>query len=313
MLRGVVLCCVLGLIGSTARADEPLHVGAPADAAPYDWEFLPEVSDRSLHPSYANYSLGVYGEQVWSVGWPLVIVFGTLTLKGFTTWKWGSASFRFNPEGWFGKDTGSFGMDKVGHGFATYAITELFVDQIRVKADEPNGAPITAATLASAVMLYVEIADGFSVDHGFAYEDLLSNTIGSGLSILRSSIPGMHELIDFRMEYLPSGNKKGFHPLTDYSGQKYLLALKLSGFDVTDESFFQYVELHAGYFARGFTKRERRRRVEERRVPYFGVGLNMQQLFFGHERRDQPKLVHYPRRALEYFQLPYTYVAYPSN
>ncbi len=45
-------------------------------------------------------------------------------------------------------------------------------------------------------------------------------------------------------------------PITDYSGQRYLLALKLSGFERFSRTPLRLVELHAGYYARGFTKEE---------------------------------------------------------
>jgi hypothetical protein len=77
--------------------------------------------------------------------------------------------------------------------------------------------------------------------------------LGAGFSILRNSVPDLRETLDFfRMEYQPSGYK-GFDPLADYAGQKYLFALKLASFEAIRESPLRFVELHAGYYTRGFT------------------------------------------------------------
>ena len=38
--------------------------------------------------------------------WELAASFTVITYAGFKDWKWGTASFRFQPEGWFGMDTG---------------------------------------------------------------------------------------------------------------------------------------------------------------------------------------------------------------
>ena len=53
-------------------------------------------------------------------------------------------------------------------------------------------------------MLYVEVFDGFSSDHGFAREDVAMNLLGTGLAYARIVNPRLRELLDFRMEYQPS-------------------------------------------------------------------------------------------------------------
>ena len=49
------------------------------------------------------------------------VVAGTFVI-GIADWKWGSASFHFTNEGFFGKDTHDLGMDKLGHAFGTYVL-----------------------------------------------------------------------------------------------------------------------------------------------------------------------------------------------
>ena len=55
---------------------------------------------------------------------------------------------------------------------------------------------IPALRLSLAIMTYVEIADGFSVDHGFSPEDFAMDVIGAGLSSVRNAIPEAGEVLD---------------------------------------------------------------------------------------------------------------------
>jgi hypothetical protein len=157
------------------------------------------------------------------------------------------------------------------------------------------------------VQTYVEFLDGFSGDHGFSYEDMVMNGLGAAFSVMRSTVPGAAEKIDFRMEYLPSGNKP-FSPLSDYSGQKYLLALKLGGFEAFEDTPLRFVELHAGYYARGFTHDEEKRGEPARREPYIGIGLNLQELLSMAPAKDTIP-ARFARLSLQYVQIPYTYIA----
>jgi hypothetical protein len=243
-------------------------------------------------------------EQSMSVRWDLAAVVGGISIFGIAKWNWGSSDFNFNNEGWFGEDTGSLGMDKLGHAFTTYLLTEYLTQRILQESVDPRGAAFTAAGLAMGVFTYVEILDGFSGDHGFSTEDLIADAAGAAFSILRSTVPGLSEKLDFRIEYIPSGNDK-ISPVSDYSGQKYLMVLKLAGFEPIADTPLRFIELQAGYYARGFTDEERKDGDELRREPYVAIGFNLQELF-----ANQDSVVALmAQRGLEYVQVPYTYVA----
>jgi len=110
------------------------------------------------------------------------------------------------------------------------------------------------------------------------------------------------------MEDLPSGYK-GFDPLADYAGQKYLFALKLAGIEDIRESPLRFLELHAGYYTRGFTKEERALGSEKERNLYFGIGLNLQEFLFGAPAIKSHWAGQVGRSVLEYVQVPYTSVS----
>jgi hypothetical protein len=74
--------------------------------------------------------------------------------------------------------------------------------------------------------------------------------------------------------------------LTDYGNSKYLLAYRQN-----------YIEWHAGYYARGFEdKREARHRFI-----YVGIGINISELIEKHGH-------HKTATFFQYYQPPYTYL-----
>ena len=259
-------------------------------------------------PDLGPYNAGTFFEQSASIPWDIAFILGGTIGGGIVSWNWGSAPFHFVDEGWFGKDTSYLGMDKVGHAYSTYLYAEYFTQRIAHSAEDVSGAAITGAVLAMGVQTSVEFFDGFSSTYGFSYEDLIMDGVGAGFSVLRSTVPGLADKLDFRMEYIPSGNGGGFGPTSDYSGQKYLLALKLGGFETVEDTPLRFLELQAGYFARGFTEEERANGDERRREPYVAIGFNLQELLDnGKVSETVPGLL--AHRILEYVQVPYTYAA----
>ena len=157
------------------------------------------------------------------------------------------------------------------------------------------------------VMTGIEIFDGIAEQHAFSPQDILANATGAAFSYIRNTVPGVRNKLDFRMEYVPSGNQGTFEPHSDYSGQKYTLALKLSGFETISDTSLRFLELQAGYYARGFTLNEEKQGKTRQRELYVGIGINLQELFFGRYSEGEPTMKTYARRVFEYVQVPYTY------
>lgn len=229
-----------------------------------------------------------------------------VTYTGFSDWKWGTASFRFNSEGWFGMNTGSGGMDKIGHAYGAYMASELLYWRLRASQDDRPVVSFYPAAFGMLLYLYIELFDGYSVDHGFAYEDVITDTLGVLLSTARNTIPAVRRGFDFRLEYFPS---KGFdfHPVIDYEGQKFMGVFKLAAFDALERSPARFVELMVGYYTRGFDKDLD---VEFKSSHlFFGVGFSLEQLFF----RPLDHVYGWPfgfmGLAANYFQLPGTYMS----
>ncbi|MBV5330797.1 MAG: DUF2279 domain-containing protein [Chlorobium sp.] len=247
-------------------------------------------------------------EDVGDTKWETAAAFAGVTTLGIVSWEWGSSkSFRWNPEGFFGMETGSGGADKLGHAFTSYACTNIIADRLEKKGRSAARAGLSAAITTQLILLYVELFDAYSLDHGFAWEDCVMNLGGSGFAVARNAIPGLRDLVDYRMEYEPSGYN-GFRPISDYPGQKYLLALKLSGIDRFSDTPLRYLELHGGYYTRGFSKEEELDGLKPQRYGFVGVGINLGELLLGHPKKDESDLRHAGRMFFEHIQIPYTSV-----
>jgi hypothetical protein len=278
----------------------------PASAASNFIDALKYNLERPDVSQFDAWNAAVFWDQSMSIKWDILAVYGLTTAFGLSNWEWGSSGFHFENEGWFGEDTKYGGMDKLGHAYTGYLLTEYFSQRIAHTTDA-NGAIVTGSLLSMGVMTYIEFFDGFSGGHGFSYEDLIADGLGVGFSFLRSTVPELADRLDFRMEYMQS-DYSNFAPFTDYAGQKYVLALKLSGFENFEETPLRFVELQAGYFTQGYTDAERDAGVEQRREPYVAIGLNLNE-FLGEvpEARDTlPGLA--ASRVFEYLQIPYTYI-----
>ena len=267
------------------------------------------------------YSVSQLGDHLHSVRWELAIIGGALTVVGLRDWDWGGSRFEFIEEGWFAKNTRHGGMDKIGHAFSTYVIADILTDRIRENATNPAGAPITGALVAFGIMGLGEAVDGFTGKHRFSREDIVANGIGAAFSILRNSIPGMRDKLDWRIMYTPASferpgitesEESGILP--PYQRQRYIMALKGSGFEALRNTPLRYAELHAGFDVRGFEQRERELGYPIERTFYVGVGLNLNEVLFG--AGSLPNLARYKgtlparvvQKTFEYVQVPYTSV-----
>ena len=245
-------------------------------------------------------------EDVSAISWETGSIVAGVTALGAYSWDWGSSKkFKFNPEGWFGDNTSSGGADKLGHAFSSYAINNVLTDRLVRKGRPVEKAALSAVLTTQAIMLYVEVFDGFANDHGFAREDVAMNLLGSGLSYARAVNPKVHDLVDFRLEYQSSGYK-GFRPFSDYSGQKYVMALKLSGVDALRDTPLRFLELQTGYHARGFSKVERDAGMLRSRQHFVGVGVNLGEVLFGRRFERESELQNAGRMFFEHIQIPNT-------
>ena len=336
---GLAACLAALSIGALHPTETAAQTAGAADA------FVPPASNRQTAGPQASrltapaatgtpsstatiptfYSMDHLGDHLYAVRWELAVVGAAFAIIGIKDWDWANTSgFQTIEEGWFAKNTRHGGMDKIGHSFSTYVIADILTDRIRANASNPAGAPITAALVAFGIMGLAETLDGFTGRHRFSREDIVANGVGALFSIVRNSVPGLREKLDWRFMYTPASYER--HGITGdngilppYERQRYVMALKGSGFETLKQTPLRYLELHVGFDARGFEEKEQQLGYPIERSFYFGMGLNLNEVLFG--TGPNPNFARYKdtlpglaaRKTLEYIQVPYTSVYYENR
>lgn len=256
-------------------------------------------------PPAEPYRLSTFARQTKSVRWEVLAAASAITATRLSDVTSGGSKFHFKNEGWFGKSTYSLGMDKMHHAWKTYVITDVLESIIRRRTGEKAGAAKTGAILSLGLLTYGEIMDGFTARTGFSNQDMTVHLAGAGLSLLRNTVPGLRDKLDFRMEFKPTFGGEGLHLVDQLEKRKYFLSAQLSGFKGTRDTPWRFVELHMGYYARGFSDRSKLEGEPRKRRLFVGVGFNVQALF---SRHPQSRIERYAKGALDYVQIPYTLV-----
>ena len=223
-----------------------------------------------------------------------------ITLWGVANWDYFQNAPTTGSEGWFGRDTDSGGADKIGHAYTGYIYTHAFASAYQAWGYEHEVAGIYGSLSSFGVQTIMEVGDSFS-NFGFSYEDFIINAAGTAMGYLSWRYPKINDKLDFRAEYKPAFDKVDF--TTDYEHFKYFLALKLNGFEQFHSGPLSYLELHLGYFTRGYTDQDP---DNNERNLYVGIGINLSNIF---RQRGYKKVSTF----LNYYQVPYTYLPYEHD
>jgi|Deesub1362A_J573_1020465.scaffolds.fasta_scaffold00171_9 hypothetical protein len=238
---------------------------------------------------------------------------GILVTYGLINWwKHPSKKITFTDEHWFASYSTNGGADKTGHAFSTYAISRILSHVYRSIGIKDEDADWQGPLVGLSLMTLVEFGDAFS-QYNFSVSDLAADSAGALLAYLEERYPALDDLIDFRIEYLPTegflrSGEIGFD--TDYSGMKHLLVFKFSGINSLKDSVLSYVELHAGYFTRGYSVYDKDYYDRTSRHIYAAVSINLSRIFESASRRSDRyrKPLHLTSRLLEYYQPPGLYL-----
>jgi hypothetical protein len=223
---------------------------------------------------------------------------GGVLVYGIGNWDWGSSDFSSSNEGWFGADTKFGGSDKAGHAYTGYLVSELLADRYAAWGYDDSHAALMGAGSSALFTTLIEAGDGFSSEYGFSREDFAMNLFGAALSYMHRLVPSATDLIDFRIEYIPSDAIRSGREqdvVTDYDGMRHLFAFKLGGLPACRGTWWRFLELHAGYYTRGYDNPAK----SDRRVIYGAIGVNLTEVITSLWRRT---------RVFDYYQMPYTYV-----
>jgi hypothetical protein len=264
---------------------------------------VPDEAPEAPSPPADAERYDSFGERVGAIKWE----FGAL-LAGYSVVHVGTAlknpqPFRFQVEGFFGRNTNNLGLDKLAHGFNTYVFSDLLYHRIARKAGGGLPSALTAATLAVGLQTLGEVTDGFHERSGFSVNDMAFNVAGGGFSVLRNSVPGLKEKLDFRLSVIPNRHVYSFKGKPHYEQQRYLFALKLAGFERLERTPLRLIELHLGYYGKDFLREDRAAGVIPQRKVFAGFGINFGELLFRNSRSTAGRAA---RSVLHYIQPPYT-------
>ena len=226
-----------------------------------------------------------------------------------------TSTFRVNNEGWFEEETPNGGADKFGHAFSFYVSTRLMTKGFQWAGYDHTTAAKMAGITSGAVSLAVEVLDGYTVEYGFSKEDLVMNLAGISFATWLELEPEWDDVFDFRFKYWRSDDAKRLgetDPVSDYSGQTYLLITKASGFkSLRDNPWLRYLELAVGYGSRGYQPNPGKYEDTQpkKRFLYYGLSINLSQILtdtvFRHNTTpsNTQKIT---TGVLEYLQMPGT-------
>jgi len=230
------------------------------------------------------------------VGAAVVLAWGT------AFWDYFTVKPVLGDEKWFGADTKYGGADKFGHMYSTYLWSLGFSSLYEYWGMKEEDAILYAPLTSWTFQFLMEIGDSFSETQGFAYEDLVMNTVGAAFYYVREKYPSVKSKLDLRLEYIPDFNAE-VDFFTQYNSMKYLFALKFSGFEELEDTPMKYFELQLGYYTRGYSEHENYNEEDKERVIYAGVGINASEVLKAMGWTKTSKI-------LNYYQLPYTYVPF---
>ncbi len=187
---------------------------------------------------------------------------------GIAFWDYGESSPALKDEGWFQEDTDKGGADKLGHFYTNYLVGRGLSSLYKSWGYEHDRAALYGALSSFGITGFMEIGDSIS-DYGFSHSDLIMNLLGSCAGYLLDTHPEIARKIDFRVEYVPDFQEADI--VTDYERMRFLVAVKLDGFEAVTNDYLKYLELHLGYYVDGYQEAgdDRSRNI------YAGVGINL--------------------------------------
>lgn len=193
---------------------------------------------------------------------------GAILAWGLLQWDYGDRRFHAKSEGWFEAGSPEGGADKLGHLYTAQVLTRVAAALYRDWGLEPETAAREGALTSIVVTTVMELGDGFS-PYGVSGEDMVMNLAGAWAGEVLARRPDWRERVDLRVEYRFNDDTTDIS--TDYEHARYLVALKPAGFPVLARGPLRWLELHAGYYVRGYEDPA----VPDRRTPYVGLGLNL--------------------------------------
>lgn len=148
-------------------------------------------------------------------------------------------------------------VDKAGHFYSTYHFSHTSARIYEWTGISSRKAIWMGALTGIALMLPIEIQDGFSRDYGASWSDLVANSAGAAFNLQRLwwKLPRIHPKFSFHLSsFAPLrpntlGNNLPQRMLKDYNGQTYWLAFDVQPWLRKESRFPGWLNLALGYGA----------------------------------------------------------------
>jgi hypothetical protein len=145
-------------------------------------------------------------------------------------------------------------MDKAGHVYTAYHLTDINFQLLKNIGMNPKKAMLYSSISSTAMMLPIEIFDGFSSNYGASWGDALANTIGAFLPYQQFLFDQNYIFPKFSFSQSPYanlrpdilGNNYLEQLLKDYNGQTYWLSTDFNIFSKKN-IFPAYLQFSIGY------------------------------------------------------------------
>ncbi len=151
-------------------------------------------------------------------------------------------------------------VDKFGHFYSAYHLSRIGSNLLRWADVPPKKAAIYGSVMSQAMMVPIEILDGFSNEYGFSWGDIVANLTGATAFLTQELI--WHEqrikpkfsfhttgYADLRPSVL--GQNINQQLIKDYNGHTYWFSVDIYSFLSEKSNFPKWLNLAIGYGADG--------------------------------------------------------------
>lgn len=171
-------------------------------------------------------------------------------------------------------------MDKAGHFYSAFHLSQVSSHFLHNAGVPAKKSSLYGSIIGTALLLPIEIFDGFSSAYGASWSDLAANTLGAsfflGQSLLWKEVR-IHPKFSFHQTRLaplrPNTLGNGLHEeiIKDYNGQTYWLSFDLYRFissSQSEKNFPKWLNIAIGYGAHDMLYAQNSQNHAVGQVPY---------------------------------------------
>ena len=168
-------------------------------------------------------------------------------------------------------------MDKAGHFYTAFHLSKVSNHFLHDAGLPAKKSALFGSLMGTALLLPIEIFDGFSSAYGASWSDLAANTLGASFFLGQSLL--WHEVrfrpkFSFHKTELASvrpntlGSRLHEEVIKDYNGQTYWLSMDLYSFMKPETKFPKWLNVAVGYGAKNMLFARQAQNLSAGQMPY---------------------------------------------